>query len=218
MYVPTHFREERIAVLHAAIRQIGFGALVTVGPEGLIAIHLPMVLHATPDPYGRLCGHMARNNPQWLAIAPETETLAIFSGPQAYISPSWYQSKHKTGKVVPTWNYVAIHAYGKLRVFDDPERLLAQVTELTKIHETGRPLAWAVSDAPEDYVQIMLKQIIGFELIITRLEGQWKMSQNRSREDRHSAADGLRRETGPAGATVADLVTATDQNESNRSE
>jgi transcriptional regulator len=207
MYVPVHFREDHVQVLHETIRRIGIGALVTLGPDGLVASHLPMLLQAEPAPYGRLCGHMARNNPQWLSIAPDIETLAIFTGPEAYISPSWYPAKRRTGKVVPTWNYVAIHAYGVVRVFDDPDMLLAHVSELTDAHEIGRSDPWAVSDAPKNYVQKMLKQIVGFELTITRFEGKWKMSQNRDEEDRHGAAEGLRCEAGRAGAVVADLIT-----------
>jgi transcriptional regulator len=139
MYVLAHFREDRVEVLHETIRRIGIGALVTLGPDGLIASHLPMLLQAEPAPYGRLCGHMARNNPQWLSIAPDTETPAIFTGPEAYISPSWYPAKRRTGKVVPTWNNVAIHDYGVVRVFDDPDMLLAHVSELTDATKLAGP-------------------------------------------------------------------------------
>ena len=138
------------------------------------------------------------------------ESVAIFSGPQAYISPSFYATKAETGKVVPTWNYVAIHAYGELRFFEDAERLLRLVTRLTETHEAGRREPWAVSDAPPTYIQTMLKGIVGFELPIVRLEGKWKMSQNRPAQDRAGTVEGLRREGGPAEAVVAEIVAAVE--------
>jgi transcriptional regulator len=153
-------------------------------------------------------GHIARANPQWRDVAPDVQALAIFLGPDAYITPSWYATKRQTGKVVPTWNYVAVHAYGPIRFFDDRERLLDVVTKLTLTHEAGRAEPWAVSDAPADYIQAMLNAIIGFELPITRLEGKWKMSQNRPAEDRAGVVDGLTREGGPDEAAVAEIVAA----------
>jgi transcriptional regulator len=191
MYVPTHFKEDRLAVLHDAIRQAGLATLVTGGPEGLDASHVPMLLDLTPAPFGTLFGHIARANPQWRGAAPDLQALAIFLGPDAYITPSWYATKRQTGEVVPTWNYVAVHAHGRVRFFDDPERLLGLVTKLTEAHEAGRPRPWAVSDAPGQYIRAHLAGIVGFELPIARLEGKWKMSQNRSTEDRAGAADGL---------------------------
>jgi len=193
MYVPAHFAETRVPVLHDAIRQSGVATLVTPGGDGLVASHVPMLLDADPAPYGTLLGHVARDNPHWHSGAAG-DSLAIFLGPDGYVSPAWYETKKRNAKVVPTWNYVAIHAYGRAEFFDDEARLRAIVTRLTQKHEAGRPAPWAVSDAPEDYVRMMLKAIVGFALPIARLEGKWKMSQNRPPEDRASAADALARD------------------------
>jgi len=206
MYVPSHFQEDRVPELHAAIRSIAFGTLVSVGADGLIASHVPMLIDPEPAPYGTLIGHVARANPHG-QVASTVDALAMFVGPNAYVTPSWYATKRETGKVVPTWNYVAVHAYGRLRFFDDAERLLGVVTRLTETHEAPRAAPWAVSDAPPDFVQGMLRAIIGFELPIARLEGKWKMSQNRNETDRAGVVDGLRREGGPAEAAVAAAVT-----------
>jgi transcriptional regulator len=208
MYLPKDFAEARVPVLHEAIRQAGLGTLVTLGEAGLEASHVPMLIDPEPAPYGTLTGHIARVNPQWRRPAAGMPALAMFLGPDAYISPAWYATKRQTGKVVPTWNYVAIHAYGEVRFFEDAERLLRLVTRLTETHEAGRPEPWAVGDAPAAYIQTMLKGIVGFELPIVRLEGKWKMSQNRPAEDRAGAIEGLRREGGADEATVAELIAA----------
>ena len=198
MYVPSHFREDRVPLLHDAIRDIAFGALVTVGEDGLVASHVPMLIDAEPAPFGTLIGHIARANPQWRSVKPTIEALAIFTGPNSYISPAWYATKQQTGKVVPTWNYVAIHATGKLRFFDDVESLRRIVTRLTDTHEADRAEPWRVTDAPGTYIEAMLKASVGFELKIERLDGKWKMSQNRPAEDRAGVAEGLKQEGGPA--------------------
>jgi transcriptional regulator len=194
MYVPEHFAERRVEVIHAAIRQAGLATLVTTGREGLDASHLPLLLDPEPGPLGRLVGHVARANPQWSATPDGSEALAIFLGPDAYVTPSWYATKRETGRVVPTWNYVAIQAHGTVRFFHEPERLLELVTRLTDRHEQARPHPWRVSDAPPDYVEGLLQAIVGVELTVTRLEGKWKASQNRSEADRRGVAEGLRRE------------------------
>jgi transcriptional regulator len=195
MYVPAHFAEPRIDVLHDAIRASGLATLVTMTEGGLIASHVPLLLNPEPAPNGTLIGHLARPNPQ--ARGAIGEALAIFHGPDGYITPSYYATKRETGKVVPTWNYTAIHAYGTLRFIDDRAHLLDIVTRLTLRHESERAAPWAVSDAPDDFVQGMLNGIIGFELTITRLEGKWKMSQNRPQSDRDGVIDGLREEGRP---------------------
>ena len=194
MYVPPLFKEDRIDVLHDAIRRAGLATLVTLAPDGLIASHVPLLLDPEPAPYGTLLGHLARPNPQARGAVPGVQALAIFQGPDAYITPSWYATKRETGKVVPTWNYVAVHAYGTVEFFDDPERLRAIVTRLTERQEAGRAAPWAVSDAPAEFVDGMLKGIVGFSLPIGRLEGKWKMSQNRPAEDRAGVVTGLRAE------------------------
>jgi transcriptional regulator len=206
MYVPGHFKQEDVVVLHEALRERAFATLVTSTADGLEASHVPMVLDADPRPFGTLVGHVARASPQWRTARTDVPALAIFLGPDAYVSPAWYPTKQDTGKVVPTWNYVAVHATGTLRFFEDADRLLALVTRLTEAHEAGRPNAWAVTDAPADYVQTMLKAIVGFELTITRLEGKWKMSQNRPAADRAGVITGLTQEGGPTESAVAKLV------------
>jgi transcriptional regulator len=201
MYIPPLFKEDRIEVLHDAIRRAGLATLVTPTADGLIASHVPMLLDLEPAPYGTLIGHLARPNPQ--ARGAIGEALAIFQGPDAYITPSWYATKRQNGKVVPTWNYVAIHAYGAVEFFNDPERLRDVVTRLTERHEGARAEPWAVTDAPPDFIDGMLKGIVGFAMPITRLEGKWKMSQNRPAEDRAGVISGLEAEQRPE---VAGLI------------
>jgi len=191
VYIPPLHKEDRIDVLHDAIRRTGLATLVTLTGDGLIASHVPMLLDPEPAPYGTLLGHLARPNPQARGAAPGVQALAIFQGPDAYITPSWYATKRETGKVVPTWNYVTIHAYGPVEFFNDTERLRAIVTRLTEREEAARAEPWAVTDAPADFIDGMLKGIVGFALPIARLEGKWKMSQNRPAEDRARVIDGL---------------------------
>lgn len=206
MYVPPAFREDRPEVLRDAIRRTDLAILVSVGPDGIIASHVPMLLDAAVGSNGMLLGHIARANPQWRTKTPEVEGLAIFTGPEAYISPNWYATKRETGKVVPTWNYIAVHVYGRLIFFDDREPLRALVTRLTERHEGALPKPWAVSDAPADFVNAQLKGIVGFRMEITRLEGKWKMSQNRPAVDRLGVVEGLRQQGGAVQAAVADEV------------
>ena len=211
MYLPAQFTEARVPVLHDAIRQARLGTLVTLGGAGLEASHVPMLIDPEPAPYGTLSGHVSRANPQWRCAAAGVKALAMFLGPDAYISPAWYATKRQTGKVVPTWNYVAIHAYGEVRFFEDAERLLRLVTRLTETHEAGRPEPWAVTDAPPEFIRAQLKGIVGFEVSILRLEGKWKMSQNRPAEDRAGAIEGLRREGGAGEAAVAEIMAAAER-------
>jgi transcriptional regulator len=191
LYVPPLFKEDRIDVLHAAMRGSGLATLVTLTADGLIASHVPMLLDPDPGPYGTLLGHVARPNPQARGAVPGVQALAIFQGPDAYITPSWYATKRANGKVVPTWNYVTIHAYGPVEFFDDTERLRAIVTRLTEREERARAEPWAVTDAPANFIDGMLRGIVGFALPIARLEGKWKMSQNRPAEDRAGVVAGL---------------------------
>ena len=206
MYLPPNFKQDQVPVLHEAIRRSGLATLVTSGADGLIASHVPMLLDPEPAPYGKLRGHVSRANPQWHGVTPGVEALAMFLGPDAYITPSWYETKRETGKVVPTWNYVAIHAYGTVEFFEDPDRLLALVTKLTETHEAKRAAPWAVSDAPADFVRAQLKGIVGFELPISRLEGKWKMSQNRPAQDRAGVIEGLAGESTEAQKEVGRIV------------
>jgi transcriptional regulator len=208
MYLPPHFKEERVEILHDAIRQARLGTLVTFGEGGIEASHVPMLVDPEPKPFGTLRGHIARANPQWRRAAGGVEALAIFLGPNAYVTPSWYETKRESGKVVPTWNYVAVHAYGALHFHEDAEWLLALVTELTQTHEGPREHPWKVSDAPKDYIAGMLQGIVGFDLPIARVEGKWKMSQNRSLADRAGVTQGLAREGGPEEARVGEIMAA----------
>lgn len=203
MYVPEHFAEARVEILHQALGRAGLATLVTAGPAGLDASHIPLLVEPEPGPLGRLLGHVARANPQWRATPDGAAALAVVLGPDAYVSPSWYPSKRETGRVVPTWNYLAIHAHGTVRFFQERERLLDLVTRLTDRHEAGRPERWRVADAPADHVDAMLNGIVGVELTISRLEGKWKASQNRSEADRRGVEEGLRRE---GQGVMADLV------------
>ena len=191
MYLPPAFREDRLDVLHAIIRDAGLATLVTLTDGGLVASHVPLLLDPEPAPYGTLIGHLARPNPQGTSSQPDPEALAIFHGPEAYVTPNWYATKRETGKVVPTWNYVAVHAYGPLRLFHDPARLLEVVTRLTERHEAPRAEPWAVADAPPDFIAGMLRGIVGIEIPIARLEGKRKMSQNRPAADRAGVIAGL---------------------------
>lgn len=185
MYVPDHFREDRPDVLQGAMRGIGFATLVTRDASGgLEANHLPMLLDGKI-----LRGHVARANPVWKA--GDGAALAIFLGPHAYVSPGWYPSKAETGKAVPTWNYITVHARGGIRWIQDSDWLRGHVTALSNAHEAGRELPWQVGDAPAGYVDGLVRAIVGFELAVETLEGKWKLSQNRSQADRGGVRDAL---------------------------
>ena len=191
MYIPSHFNEDRIDVLHDAIRGNGLATLVTMTADGMIASHLPLLLDPKPAPYGTLVGHLARANPQTQSTDAAVQAMVVFHGPDGYISPSLYATKKETGKVVPTWNYIAIHAYGTITFVDDPAWLLDVVTRLTDRYESPRAQPWAVTDAPADFVQGMLRGIIGVSIPIARLEGKFKMSQNRPKADHPGIVSGL---------------------------
>lgn len=192
MYIPAHFNEDRVEVLHGLIRACGLITLVSMTADGMIASHAPLMLDPEAGPFGTLYGHLAKANPHARAALGSVQTLAIFQGPDGYITPSYYAAKKEHGKVVPTWNYTAVHAYGTLEVFDDPDRLLDVVTRLTDRHETPRAKPWAVSDAPADFVRGMVGGIVGISLPIVRLEGKIKMSQNRPAADIAGVVEGLR--------------------------
>jgi transcriptional regulator len=194
VYVPAHFNEDRLDVLHGLIRATGLATLVSMTADGLIASHAPLMLDPDPAPYGTLIGHLAKANPHARAADAGVQTLVIFQGADGYITPSYYAAKREHGKVVPTWNYAAVHAYGTLEAFDDPDRLLGVVTRLTQMNESPRAQPWAVGDAPGDFVQGMLRGIVGIALPITRLEGKVKMSQNRPATDISGVVEGLRQD------------------------
>lgn len=193
MYIPSSFAEDDLPTLFAFVEAHPLAALVT-GAEstGLFATHLPLVLDRTTGPVGTLIGHFARANPHCGRIASgPTQALVIFTGPDAYITPDWYRTKQETGRVVPTWNYVAVHAYGTVRLRDDPQFLRRHLEALVSRHEADRVRPWGVSDAPEEFIAQQMKAIVGIELTIEGLEGKWKMSQNRSAADIDGVIHGL---------------------------
>jgi transcriptional regulator len=205
MYLPQHFKEDRLDVLAGFMGAHPFATLVSLGGEGLIATHLPLLWDPAPAPFGTLTGHIARPNPQARGTQAAVDALAIFQGAQAYVSPGWYPSKRAHGKVVPTWNYIAVHAYGPLEIIDDAAWLRRLVTRLTERHEAFSAAPWRVTDAPESFIDQMLKGIVGIELPIRRLEGKWKLGQNRPAADRAGTVAGLdaRGDTGSRAVAAA---------------
>lgn len=204
MYLPPHFREDRLDVQHELIRRHPLATLVTAGPTGLIANLLPCLID-TRGEFGTLRAHLSRGNPQWRELAEVDDCLLVFQGPQAYVTPSWYPSKQDTGAVVPTWNFVTVQAWGRPRLIEDATWLGRQIRDLTDMQEQGRQQPWQVGDAPEPFVAGMMRGIVGVEIPIRRIEGKWKVSQNRSADDRRGVMEGLRAE-GPQGEAMAKLV------------
>ena len=205
MYLPGHFAETRGEVLHALLREHPFATLVTQSDKGLNADHLPLHLATEVASCGALQGHVARANPLWRHAA-ETEVLAIFHGAQAYVTPSWYATKRADGKAVPTWNYVVVHARGRLRAIDDPVWLRRQLETLVAQHEAGFAEPWHIADAPPDYIDTMLGAIVGIEIVISELTGKWKTSQNQPAVNRAGVVAGLRRQGSDDSLRMAELV------------
>lgn len=205
MYIPPAFRETDLPFIHATMRAAGLANLVTATADGLVCTPLPLFLDADEGEMGTLYGHVAKANPQWKE-PPRGEALAIFMGPDAYVTPSWYEGKSRDGKVVPTWNYVAVHAYGSVEFFEDADRLLAVVTRLTDLHEASRPQPWAVGDAPPAFIQAQLRGIVGVRLPIARIDAKRKMSQNRNAEDRANVKEGLSRSADAGERQAAALI------------
>jgi transcriptional regulator len=191
MYQPAHFREDRLEVQHTLIRNHPLGLLSSQGPDGLDANLLPFVLDAAAGPRGLLRAHLARANPQWRSLDPGTDPLIVFQAVDAYVTPAWYATKRETGKVVPTWNYAVVQAWGRPRVTEDPAWLAVQIRALTEQQERLRDQPWAVADAPEPFIAAQIKGIVGIEIPIARIEGKWKASQNRPPADRAGVALGL---------------------------
>src|SRR4051794_28824148 len=205
MYIPPAFRETDLPVIYETMRAAGLANLVTATANGLVCTPLPFLLNPDEGEMGTLYGHVAKANPQWKEV-PVGEAIAIFMGPDAYVTPSWYEGKSRDGKVVPTWNYVAVHAYGPVEFFEDADRLLDVVTRLTNLHEASRPRPWAVGDAPSDFIRAQLRGIVGVRLAITRIDAKRKMSQNRSAEDRTNVKEGLSRSADARERRAAALV------------
>ena len=205
MYQPDLFRVEDLSRVHALMRARPFATLVSAGSSGLYATHLPTVLKDNP-PFGLVECHLARANPHWKDLAACSEALMIFQGPDGYVTPNWYPSKAEHGKVVPTWNYAVVHAYGRPEVMEDRNWLRRHVTELTAQQESGEPTPWTPSDSPETFIEAMLRAIVGFRFAITRIEGKWKMSQNRETKDREGVIRGLRNRAEGDDLEIADIL------------
>ena len=205
MYTPPAFREDDPDSLREIMREARLATLITATADGLMATPLPLILDETEGELGTLYGHLARANPQWNTPAVG-EALVTFSGPDAYVTPSWYASKQEHGKVVPTWNYVAVHAYGEVEFFADRDRLHHAVTRLTNLYERARAKPWAVADAPENFIEAQLKGIVGIRLPISRLQGKRKMSQNRPEADRDGVAAGLASSERESDRVVSTLI------------
>ncbi len=207
MYIPASFNESRLEKLHDLIVNGPLGLLVTHGSNGLEASPIPFLLYPDEGEHGVLRAHLAKANPHWKSLIGQAECLIVFQGPEGYVTPSWYPSKAETHKVVPTWNYATVHVWGSPQVIDDVAWLRRQVDDLTSFHERPRPQPWSVSDAPADYIANQMKAIIGIEIPISRIEGKWKMSQNKDKADREGVINGMRSDTDPhRNILVADLV------------
>jgi transcriptional regulator len=191
MYEPPLHREDDLTKQHALIRARPFGLLVSHGPQGLVANAIPFLIDSAASSLGTLRAHMARANPQWRDLRANPDVLAVFQGPDHYVSPSWYATKRETHKVVPTWNYVMVQARGAAKVFEDGGWLSRQIEALTRAQEAARPESWAVSDAPADFIAAQRRAIVGIEIEIADIRGKWKTSQNRSAADRAGVVGGL---------------------------
>lgn len=208
MYLPPHFSQTDLELLQALIAEHPLGTLVTLGAGGLDANHIPFLLDARSGEHGTLIGHVARANALWHDHDPAVEALVVFRGPGAYVSPNWYPTKQETHRVVPTWNYAVVHAHGPLIVHADATWLRGVVGKLTKTMEAGQAAPWKMADAPRDYIDEMLAQIVGIEIPIRRLVGKWKASQNRPDSDRAGAIAGLRATADPEDIAMADVMAA----------
>lgn len=218
MYIPASFRESRIAMLHELMRRHPLGLLVTHGASGLQASPVPFLLDPDDGEFGVLRAHMAKANPHWRDLAGLAECLVTFQGPEGYVTPSWYPGKAETHRVVPTWNYAIVQARGRPTVVDDAAWLRRQLNDLTAGQERRRPQPWSVSDAPADYIAAQMKAIIGIEIPIERIEGKWKMSQNKEAPERTGVIDGMRSTADPhRNPAVADGVERCEDRKRNSS-
>jgi transcriptional regulator len=206
MYTPKHFEEPDITVLHALIRSHPLGTWVTQAEGRMVVNHIPFLVDSTRGAYGTLIVHVARANPIWRSFNSETASVVIFQGPQTYITPSWYPTKHAHGKAVPTWNYAVVHAHGAPCATEDRDWLLKHVSELSDLHESERAVPWSVTDAPADYVEAQLKAIVGVQIPISTLVGKWKTSQNRSLPDKLGTIAGLHERGDANSKKMAELV------------
>lgn len=208
MYVPKKFEESNVDALRALVRAHPLGTWITQSGGALNVNHVPFLLRRGPGPFGTLVGHVARANPVWQTLDGRAAAIVVFQGPDCYITPSWYPSKHATGKAVPTWNYAVVHAHGAPRAVEDPSWLLAHLEELTRTHEANQAVPWSLADAPPGFIEQLATNIVGIEIPLDRVEGKWKVSQNRSEADRLGVVAGLTGQGSPAAAAMAALVRA----------
>lgn len=208
MYIPKHFEQPDVDVLHELMRARPLATLVTLLPDGLNADHVPLHLSVGDAPLGVLRGHVARANPLWRGHAEGVEVLAVFQGADAYVTPSWYPTKRETGKAVPTWNYAVAHARGALRVIEDAAWLRAHLEALTAQQEMSFAEPWQVADAPRDYTDKLIGAVVGIEIVVTRLSGKWKVSQNQPAQNRAGVIDGLRTDGQPEVAALVERAGA----------
>jgi transcriptional regulator len=213
MYLPAHFEETRPEALSRLIADHPLGALVTLGPDGLDANHLPFEFDEAAGAHGTLRAHVARANPVWRNAAAQPEALVIFQGPSAYVSPNWYPSKHETHRQVPTYNYMVVHAHGRIAVRDEEPFVRGLVARLTRRMEAGQPVPWKMGDAPADFIAQMLANIVGIEIEVTRLVGKWKLGQNREARDRRGAGEALMRSQDDAGRAIGEAMLRSQQGE-----
>jgi transcriptional regulator len=206
MYQPLPHRQEQLEAQHALIRSHPLGLLISHGAEGLQANSIPFLIDPQASKFGTLQAHMARANGQWRALDAASEVLVVFQGADHYITPGWYETKRETGKVVPTWNYVMVQARGRPRIIEDAGWLRAQIEALTKKQERARPAPWAVGDAPESFIEMQIKAIVGLEIEITDIAGKWKASQNRPVADRVGVVAGLEALGDEASREMASIV------------
>ncbi len=210
MYRPAQFREDRKPILAAAIKELQFASLITFTGQQLLASHIPVLLKGEEGSF-RLEGHVARGNPQWKQLDRSIEALALFVGPHSYVSPSWYATKNKHQRVVPTWNYISVHVNGPLSVIDDPQWLLRHVKELTDHNELDRDMPWSIDDAPREFIEQLCGGIVGFSMEVRQMEGTWKMAQHKSKADRMGVIHGLRLSDSDSSQSVASVMTRLEE-------
>lgn len=207
MYCPEHFQENLPAALIEFMGTHPLATIICHTPDGLVADHVPLLFKPEQNSEGKLLGHVAKNNPLWKS-APDQELLVVFHGPSTYISPNWYATKAEAGKVVPTWNYAVVHAHCSFKAIREPAGILAIISELTDHHESQQAHPWRISDAPDEYIERLLKNIVGIELTINRLQGKWKVSQNQPAANRESVIAGLHGQGAEGQNQMAELIKA----------
>ncbi len=207
MYCPAHFQENRLTEIISLIEQFPLASMICNSPSGLVADHIPLMYEGEPGTSGNLIGHVAKNNPLW-QLSADQELLVIFQGPSTYISPNWYATKSEAGKVVPTWNYAVVHAYCTLEAIHDSQQVLQIISELTDQHEASQQHPWRVADAPSEFTDRLVGNIVGIKLKINRIQGKWKVSQNQPQQNQESVVQGLLAEGSDAQTQMALLVGA----------